>query len=97
MFFNSFYEIRLPGLMKIVNKKEFLNSPDEEIAKLVEECQDKHKETFYFHILIYIDHKKFEISYNFYEVLQIGKYGALLAAIDSINEKTVEFIEEDII
>ena len=53
------------------------------------------KESIYFFLMIYVDHKKFEITYNFYESHFVKKFNALLTNIvnDVKSEHEVDLEE----
>lgn len=93
---NTFYELKVPGLMKIVNKKEQISSEDSQISSLVKEYMEQNQPVFFF-LMMYIDHKNFVVTYNFYEISFISKFNSIVSAIDPVISREVQIDEDSIV
>lgn len=80
-----------------MNKIDALELEDDKIIEFIKDFSSKTKENYYFFLILYIDHKKFDIHYNFYEIQYTAKFNHLMESIEVENELEVNFDEETIL
>lgn len=89
--YDTFHTVQLKGYVKVINKKTDMPSILEKTEILTEELKSKDLDTnFDFYIVLYIDHKKFDFSYHFFQTKRVNNFTAIVAKTTIVDKH--EFI-----
>ena len=94
--YNSFYDIKIKGAMKIINMGNSFDKYNKNIQTHISDYLKKSDEKIYFYILLFIDHKKFTFKYIFYQLKYNENYQSLIKKISKIEEIEVDISEDKI-
>ena len=89
---NTYHNIKVKGCVKIINKKTDFESIESKKEELVEELNKKGGlEGVQFVILLYVDHKKFDFLFSFFQVKWVKSFPSIVEKVAMVNSKEFEF------
>lgn len=88
--YNSFYDIKINGAMKIINMGNAFETYNKNIQDHISNYLKKSERENYFYILLFIDHKKFTFKYIFYQLKYIENYQSMIKKISKIEEIEID-------